>query len=94
MNKDFSQVITDNIKPNTDTKDDSKTIVDTEDNKQAFILERKTSDKTSKRAFNITMDDELIKELDKIAKKTNYSRNELISKMCEFCTKNIEIRGN
>lgn len=56
-----------------------------------FKLAKKQEDKTKKVAFNTYMPDDLVKDLDKICKKTGYSRNELINIMCKWCVDNLEI---
>lgn len=56
-----------------------------------FILNKKVDDKKGKKAFNVYMQPDLIKELDKISKKSGYSRNELINLMCKYCVNNLEI---
>ena len=89
MKQDFTSNIKNNL--NTDTKDKNEEPAKPHEEKPLFKLERKTSEKTNKRAFNITMDNELIKKLDTIAKKSGYSRNELISIMCNYCSDNLEL---
>ena len=56
-----------------------------------FVIDVKKSDKTKKRVINIYTDDDLVSRLDKVSRKTKYSRNELIIKMCEFCLDNMKI---
>lgn len=56
-----------------------------------FVIKKKVDDKKGKKAFNVYMPDSLVKELDKLSKKTGYSRNELINMMCQDCLKNYEI---
>lgn len=57
-----------------------------------FTIAKKLEDKKGKKAFNVYMDPNLVKELDKVSKRTGWSRNELINKMCDFCIKNIKIK--
>jgi hypothetical protein len=56
-----------------------------------FVIKKKVDDKKDKKAFNVYMPDSLVKDLDRISKKSCYSRNELINLMCEYCVNNIEI---
>lgn len=58
---------------------------------QKFVLRKKSNDKKDKKAFNVYMEDNLVKNLDKICKKTGHTRNELINIMCEYCVENLEI---
>jgi hypothetical protein len=97
MNKDFTANIKSNIK-----KEDEVSILDTNTNidikekdiEQAssikFKIAKKKEDKEGKVNFPFYTDKSKQKELDKIAKKTGYSRNELINIMIDFCIKNIE----
>jgi hypothetical protein len=87
-------------KINTNTTEDSNTNIDitentntniTNDTIKKFTLKKKLDDKKEKKAFNVYMQPELIKELDKLSKKSGYSRNELINLMCEYCVKNLEL---
>ncbi|ADZ22957.1 hypothetical protein BJV85_003840 [Clostridium acetobutylicum] len=55
-----------------------------------FKISKKKDEKSIKKTFNLYMDENLVKELDQICKKTGYSRNELINKMCDFCVNNID----
>lgn len=85
---------TTNTKQSTsdNTKDNitENTINDTENNRK-FILRKKSNEKKDKKAFNVYMEDNLVKNLDKICKKTGHTRNELINIMCEYCVTNLEI---
>jgi hypothetical protein len=56
-----------------------------------FTIAKKVDDKKGKKTFNVYMDPNLAKELDKISKRTGWSRNEIINKMCDFCVNNIKI---
>lgn len=42
--------------------------------------------------FSVRLKDEIVRQLDEIAEKTNRSRNELINIFLEFATKNCEIK--
>lgn len=61
------------------------------DTNKKFVIKKKVDDKKDKKAFNIYMADSLVKDLDKLSKKTGYSRNELINIMCQECLNNYEI---
>lgn len=56
-----------------------------------FKLERKNVKKILKKSFPLNLENEKVKNLDKICKKTGYSRNELITKMIEFCLENLDL---
>ncbi|AKN34260.1 hypothetical protein Ccar_25885 (plasmid) [Clostridium carboxidivorans P7] len=77
---------------NSKTNIDTNINIDTSnDTNNKFTLKKKLDDKKEKKAFNVYMNPDLIKELDKISKKSGYSRNELINLMCEYCVKNLEL---
>lgn len=77
----------DNFKSNEDKALESKGISGGEDK---FKLAKKKEDKSVKKAFNVYMEDNLLKDIDKVAKKSGYSRNELINIMCQWCVDNLE----
>lgn len=98
MNKNFQNNIKNNIK-----KEDEKLISNTntdinivpedqgtEEIKKTFKIGKKQEDKTDKVSFPVYMKKTKAKELDKVVKKTGYSRNELINMMLDFCLENIE----
>lgn len=70
-----------NIKDNIDSKDEDIKI---------FKIGKKQEDKSIKKSFPLYMDGALQKDLDKIVKKTGYSRNELINMMIKHCLENME----
>lgn len=76
----------DQVNTNTNTESNINT-----DTTKKFVIKKKVDDKVGKKAFNVYMPDSLVKELDKISKKTGYSRNELINMMCQECVNNYEI---
>lgn len=80
-NKDLTSTDETNVKKD-ETTDNSNTL---------FTISKKLDDKKSKKIFNVYMEPSLAKELDKVSKRTGWSRNELINKMCDFCIKNINI---
>lgn len=93
-NNNFKNNITSNIKPkeetpilNTDTKDDTKV---EEIETMKFEIGKKKDDKSEKKSFPLYVDAPKQKELDKVVKKTGYSRNELINMMIDFCLDNIK----
>jgi len=75
---------------NTDTKVNTTDSIDTKVNTK-FVLKKKVDSKTNKKAFNVYMLENLIKNLDQLGKKSGYSRNELINMMCEYCIQNVEL---
>lgn len=94
MSNNFKDNIKSNIKKenqvlgsDANIKDDKK-----EENQsiKTFKIGKKQEDKSIKKSFPLYMDGELQKDLDKIVKKTGYSRNELINMMIKHCLENIE----
>lgn len=75
---------------NTDIKNNISDNIDGNINEQ-FIIKKRSDIKKDKKAFNIYMPDSLVKDLDKLGKKTGYSRNELINMMCDWCTNNYKV---
>lgn len=90
MTNNFKDDIKQNININSNTKNDNKKQIDNIDIKNKFHLSKKKIDKTNKKAFNVYMENNLIKELDKVSKKSGYSRNELINMMCNWCLNNLD----
>jgi hypothetical protein len=90
MSNNFKDSIKKNIVHGTNNKIEIKAI-DTDVNTK-FQLGKKKEDKTNKKAFNVYMDDIFIKELDKVGKRSGYSRNELVNKMCQWCLDNLEFK--
>lgn len=94
MSNNFKDNIKSNIKKenqvlesNTNIKDD---IQDENKNVKTFKIGKKQEDKSVKKSFPLYMDGAVQKDLDKIVKKTGYSRNELINMMIKHCLENIE----
>lgn len=94
MSNDFKNNITNNIKKeneksisNTDTTNDIK--VD-EKEPMRFEIGKKQEDKNDRVQFPFYTDKTKQKDLDKVCKKTGYSRNELINMMIDFCLENIK----
>lgn len=91
MNDNFKNSIKQNI--TKDDKPENKISVNGNNNTEnKFKLFKKKMDKTSKKAFNVYMESGLIKELDKVSKKSGYSRNELINIMCDWCINNLDFQ--
>lgn len=82
FNKETKQF--DLIPPSNCTK-----TVTTVDHKPVFSIPTKTKTKTTTKAFNVVMKEILVNQLDILAKSKNYSRNEIINIMCEYCLKNM-----
>lgn len=85
-----------NINTGKNTNDDTINNIDTKVNTTAdtntkFILKKKVDDKKDKKAFNVYMVDSLVKEMDKLSKKSGYSRNELINIACNNLVNNVEL---
>jgi len=60
-----------------------------QDHRPVFNIPTKTKIKIVNKAFNVVMRESLANELDQLAKKKNYSRNEIINIMCEYCLSNM-----
>ncbi|WP_257675468.1 ribbon-helix-helix domain-containing protein [Clostridium felsineum] len=93
MKNNFKESIKNNIKTEVseskeDLKEDLPEVTVAKDGK--FKISKKKDEKSIKKTFNLYMNENLVKELDQICKKTGYSRNELINKMCDFCVNNID----
>lgn len=92
MKNNFRESIKNNIKSDVteskveDFKDEEVKIAGS----GKFKISKKKDEKSIKKTFNLYMNEDLVKELDQICKKTGYSRNELINKMCDFCVNNID----
>lgn len=104
MNDKFKNNLKSNIKSNIKNENETS-IADTNinTNDQAdpidqpvttFKIGKKQEDKNEKVQFPLYTFKPTVKELDKIVKKTGYSRNELINMMIDFCIKNIEFTDN
>jgi hypothetical protein len=94
MKVDFKNNIKSNIKSNDEVSvSNSKDDIKQQDNHitKTFKLGKKVDEKIVKKNFPVYMNVTLQKELDKICRKTGYSRNELINLMCEYCVQNLEL---
>ena len=84
---DLKQNIRDSVTKETDLQGDLKTDSETKQEtslNDEIIIKRKTDDKKNKKSFNVYMEPELVKVLDKISKQAGYSRNELINFYCDY----------
>lgn len=94
MSNNFKNNISNNIKPKEETpvldtniKDE---VIQEEQPTKRFKIGKKKEDKTEKKSFPLYVDASIQKELDKIVKKTGYSRNELINMMINHCLDTLE----
>lgn len=65
-------------------------ILKEETNIKKFTIGKKQDDKIVKKPFPLYMEQEKTKKLDRVVRKTGYSRNEIINMMIDFCLENIE----
>lgn len=86
-----SNVKKENVIPISDTniKDEVEISIKETDVKK-FRIGKKQEDKEDKAVFPLNTTNLKKKELDRICRKTKYSRNELINMMIDFCLDNIE----
>ncbi|NNU76550.1 CopG family transcriptional regulator [Clostridium estertheticum] len=86
-----------NLKSNLNINNENKTAAVEETNVASesidttFVLKKKTDDKKGKKVFNVYMEPDKLKELDKTCKKSGYSRNELVNVMIEYCLNNLKL---
>ncbi|MCB2313772.1 CopG family transcriptional regulator [Clostridium tagluense] len=85
-----------NFKSNINITNDNKpvvedTIIPTDSADSMFVLKKKIDDKKGKKVFNVYMESDKLKELDKACKKSGYSRNELVNVMVEYCINNLKL---
>lgn len=94
MSSNFKDSIKNNIKKeNQELVSDTKVKDDVNNGSEdikTFKIGKKREDKSLKKSFPLYMDGALQKDLDKVVKKTGYSRNELINMMIKHCLDNIE----
>lgn len=94
MSNNFKENIKSNIKKDNQTSISNNQINDNIESKdqgtKTFKIGKKQEDKSVKKSFPLYVDGATQKELDKIVKKTGYSRNELINMMIKHCLENIE----
>lgn len=92
MANNFKDNLKGNIKINNENKHVEENTNVTNDNiDTAFVLKKKADDKKGKKVFNVYMDPDKLKELDKACKKSGYSRNELVNVMVEYCINNLKL---
>ncbi len=95
MTMDFKKSIKGNLNTNDgDKKMKDNTTNDTEQVVSKFVIGKKREVKDKKVSFPIYMMESKKDKIDKIAKKTNYNRNELINMMIDFCIENIEFKND
>ncbi|MCY6372767.1 CopG family transcriptional regulator [Clostridium ganghwense] len=87
-----------NIKGNINAKKEDakageniKTNNEVTNNQPAFKIAKKQDEKTGKKAFNVYVHPDTLKNLDKLSKQTKKSRNEVVNEMIEFCLNSFEI---
>ncbi|AIY82216.1 hypothetical protein U728_3786 (plasmid) [Clostridium botulinum 202F] len=94
MKNDFKNNIKNSIKKenqesisNIDIKEENQEL---NENTIAFKIGKKQEDKSVRKSFPLYVDGAVQKELDKIVKRTGYSRNELINMMIQHCLDTLE----
>ena len=94
MSNNFKNSIKSNIKKDDEifiSDTNIKNDIETEDQGiKKFKIGKKQEDKSIKKSFPLYVDGEVQKDLDKVVKKTGYSRNELINMMIKYCLENLE----
>jgi len=94
MSNNFKNSIKSNIKKDDEiliSDTNIKNDIETEDQEiKKFKIGKKQEDKSIKKSFPLYVDGEVQKDLDKVVKKTGYSRNELINMMIKYCLENLE----
>lgn len=90
MSDNFKDSIKDNINLNSNTKVKDEDIKYNANTESKFHLAKKKIDKTNKKTFPVYMENDLLKKLTAISKKSGYSRNELINIMCNWCADNLD----
>ncbi len=90
MSDNFKDSIKDNINVNSNIKNKDQIAKDNINIESKFHLAKKKIDKTNKKTFPVYMENDLLKKLTAISKKSGYSRNELINLMCNWCTDNLD----
>lgn len=94
MEDDINTNIDTSINTTPHTEDDTTphtTLDTTIGTESKFVIKKKSEERVGKKAFNVYMSESMVKKLDRLGKKTGYSRNELINMMCEKCLDNIQI---
>lgn len=89
MSNNFKDSIKNNISDPKIDKVQSDNVSAEDSN--TFLLKKKVDDKKGKKAFNVYMEPDILKELDRVSKKSGWSRNELVNKMIQYCLTNVEI---
>lgn len=93
MSSNFKNNIKNNFNDLTSSREGESSAENTkEKNNNKFQLTRKKDDKVNKKIFNVYMDMDLANRLEKVSKKSKYSRNELINMMCTYCLDNLDFK--
>lgn len=88
---DLKNKIKNNLKDkNVEPISDTNVKEEVQEVNKKFKIGKKQEDKEEKASFPFYTTNTKKKELDKICKKTKYSRNELINLMIDHCLENIE----
>ncbi|ACT33585.1 CopG family transcriptional regulator [Clostridium botulinum] len=84
----------DSIKSNMNIKNESNEVIcksNTNIKNETFVLKKKEDEKSGKKAFNVYISEEKLRELDKMSKKSRYSRNELVNLMFDYCLEHWKV---
>ena len=60
------------------------------ENNSKFRLKRKQKNKENKVQFLMYVNEDFLEKIERLAKKLNYRRNDLIIKMIDYCIENFE----
>ncbi len=90
MAKNFTDNIKNNISTDgTNIKNEATKEISINNSK--LVLGKKSENKTNKKAIPLYLLADKVKELDKICKKTGYSRNELLNILIDFGLDKLEL---
>ena len=84
----------DSIKSNMNIKNESNEVIcksNTNIKNETFVLKKKEDEKSRKKSFNVYISEEKLRELDKMSKKSRYSRNELVNLMFDYCLEHWKV---
>ncbi|OOB76468.1 hypothetical protein AXF41_12100 [Clostridium haemolyticum] len=84
----------DSIKSNMNIKNECNEVIcksNTNIKNETFVLKKKEDEKAGKKAFNVYISEEKLRELDKMSKKSRYSRNELVNLMFDYCLEHWKV---
>lgn len=85
----FKDAIQGNVEPEKEPKKEVKEEVNVEE--PVFTLSVKKTEKPNTKTFNVYMENDMVKQLDKLTTKTKRSRNEIINIMVSWCLDNMKI---